>query len=238
MICCAPNVIPYQRFPRKGALAKRVDLHLADLLGRVECPSATIYSYVVASVKQTDGHFVHHGSGPNLQGGYVTLCACKHRMRTFLDCDKWVNCWVAGFSRFGVGGGRNALIYLMRVAWAFASYQDLWNSPIPLRAKMAKAAHLNPLGDLFQPKANASNAYVPQHYLAPIRGHTHRQRKHPTSWHGDICHFARGGKPAALLVGDPKHSFLWETPRIFFRRKLTRGEQKWTMAEFLSHLRS
>jgi hypothetical protein len=105
---------------------------------------ALVYHYVVASIHRHNGEFVQTGCGPNFQGGLITLCTCKHRMRTYMDPDDWNGIWIAGFTSLPTGNGANFLIYLMRVAYAFASQRDLWfSTAIPPAAKRAKAAHLD-----------------------------------------------------------------------------------------------
>ena len=155
-------------------------------------------------------------------------------MRTFRDCESWIGTWVAGFTGVTTGRHRNDLVYLMRVGWAFASHRDLWHCPeIPATAKAAKAAHLRCLGDVFSPKDRAGDPHRPSSYQPPISGHSHKQNK---AWHNDIHYSVRGGRSAALLVGDPKYAFIWDRPVIHCRKRLSRGQARWTLGSLLAQL--
>ncbi len=63
----------------------------------------------------------HTGSEPNLDGGRITLCTCKHKMRTspvFVADGSKSRIWIAGFSS-SKGGEENWLFCLMKVDEAF-----------------------------------------------------------------------------------------------------------------------
>ena len=70
----------------------------------------------------------HTGSGPNMAGGRITLCTCKHRMRSspvFWDDDLKSNIWIAGFSSSSFDG-KNWLYYLMKVDQKFDSQRAIY----------------------------------------------------------------------------------------------------------------
>jgi hypothetical protein len=201
MRCHAPDTSGHQPFPASGSRGGPLDPTLDDLIGFGKS-SDTLYSYIIATVKEEEGKFVQYGSAPNLQGGYVTLCTCKHRLRTFLDCDSWPGVWIAGCTGRCTGAARNDLVYLMRVGWAFASHRDLWCCPkLPASMKKSKAADLHARGDLFRPKSPGLPPHAPASYKPPITGHSHEQKR---KWHLDISYSGASGWPAALLVGDPR----------------------------------
>jgi hypothetical protein len=77
---------------------------------------ATVYCYVITTVKNRGGQLVQNGSAPNFQGGMITLCTCKHPMRSFLEPDEWKGTWIAGFTTVTAGQGGNALVYLMEIS--------------------------------------------------------------------------------------------------------------------------
>ncbi len=135
---------------------------------------ATVYCYIVASIHRQGEEFVQRGSGPNFQGDLITLCTCKHRMRTFLAPEEWSGIWIAGFTSRPTGGKANYLFYLMQVAHAFESQRELWFSrDILPAAKQAKAAHLDPFGDLYKPRSRKIDRWDPAGYLSPTRNHPH-----------------------------------------------------------------
>ena len=91
---CGPNEKDQQPFPRKGKLHDNSSLSLNTLRDIVGSEGTLVYCYVVDSVKNEGGRFVQRGSGPNFQGDMVTLCTCKHHMRTSLSSDDWEGkCW-------------------------------------------------------------------------------------------------------------------------------------------------
>ena len=101
-----------------------------------------VYSYVIATVDRVDDAFVQYGSGPNWQGGKVTLCTCKHSMRAFHEPAEWKGVWIAGFCGLAAGQGRNALVYLMKVGQAYESHSELWHAlPSPVRRARRRPGH-------------------------------------------------------------------------------------------------
>ena len=223
-----------QPYPRRGPLAKHVDLPLDGLLRALAGEHAMLYAYVVATVCNEGGRFVQRGTAPNFQGGRITLCTCKHQMRTYADLDAWVGRWVAGFAGVQAGGGRNALVYLMRVGQAFASHADLWRArTIPEATKQAKAADAHRLGDLYRPRDTLRDPSDPRQYVPPRPDHEHAAGG---GWHADISYPGRIRRPAALLVGDPARSYLWERPLIFAPAPLGRGEHQRELGDLLGQL--
>src|SRR5713101_4344306 len=103
-----------QPFPISGRLAKNLDLSLAALKKRLRAETDEAHSYVVKSVKwdQPTKLFRQRGCAPNFQGGYITLCTCKHQMRATQDGDDWKDTWVAGFASRCLG--HHWLFYLTK----------------------------------------------------------------------------------------------------------------------------
>ena len=219
-----PNEKNYQPFPRKGKLHDNSNLSLNALREIFGSDGTDVYCYVVASVPNEGGSFVQRGSGPNFQGDMVTLCTCKHYMRTALSPTDWESKWVAGFTGVGAGRGSNALMFLTKVDRAFESYHDLWYSEdIPADTKRAKSATLSSLGDLLEPIDELSDHFDHRGYHPPLDTHSHAPSN---AWYGDVDRIGYGGRRAALLVGDPEHTFLWDRPRIFFSGSIGRGYRK------------
>ncbi len=170
---CNSNSVVGQPYPRRGSLSRYIDLPQNELRDHASA-SAQVYRYVVATVENVNGRFVQHGSGPNWQGGVLTLCTCKHAMRTFLEPENWHDVWIAGFSGVRAGGGRNALVYLTRITAAYSSHSALWQSPLlTQQAKRAKSATIERFGDIFEPRDGAQSPYAARNYQIPCADHVH-----------------------------------------------------------------
>jgi hypothetical protein len=231
------SISDFQPFPHTGRLQQNMNLSLCKLREIIGDTQAKVYSYIVATVKNHNGDFVQMGSAPNFQGGVISLCTCKHYMRTFLDVGQWPNIWIAGFTGTRVGNKRNVLFYLMKVKYAFESHCDLWYSEnLSDTVKQAKLAHKNKnrFGDVFQPKSKLKDKrdeFDFEHYHPPVADHVHAPKDW---WHKDINYTTgvRDRKPA-LLLGDPQYSFLWNKPTLFHLEKLYHGQRKDDLQPFL-----
>ena len=237
MVTCATSngaETDFQPFPRTGRLKKALDLNLPTLRKRLTRETGDVHPYVVATIHYENGRFSQTGSGPNFQGGLITLCTCKHRMRSWHTSDEWPGRWIAGFTGVGAVDRCNYLVYLMKVGEAFASHLDLWSSAkLPWKTKRAKAAHLRRLGDMFQPRSPASNPYDYRSYVAPRSDHSHF---HNGQWYKDIDYAST--RPAALLVGHPEFSFLWDRPLLRLPDQLSRNPSNRSIHELLEQLES
>jgi hypothetical protein len=234
---CSTGEQDHQPFPSKGTLSDNSNISLETLRGSLSSERTVVYRYVITSVHNEGGRFLQRGSGPNFQGGMVTLCTCKHRMRTYLRLDDWKGKWVAGFTGLGAGRGRNALVYLTKIAHAYESHYDLWYSgEIPDETKRAKSATLSRYGDLLEPLGESVDPYDPFSYHPPDESHSHSKND---SWHGDVRYTgSRHRHEAALLVGDPAHTYLWDRPTLFFPNSIGRAEPKSTLEDLLSKLQT
>lgn len=230
---CTSDPSDYQiiRSPKTGF--KNLSLaQLCQKLSNVD-HQATTYGYIIATIDNRNGQLIQYGSGPNFQGDRLTLCTCKHYMRTFRASADWPGVWIAGFTGKNAGGGRNALVYLVQVGQAYDSQADLWLSPqISARTKQAKLASRHRLGDLFQPN-KPGDPFDPQTYELPHSQHSHIEGNH---WFKDVD-YRRSGRPAALLVGDPHHTFVWDKPLISYSTRLHRGQKRVRLGEMLGNLR-
>lgn len=210
---------PFQSFPQRGRLKKTLNVNLAALRRRLASESNDVHPYVVASVKYETGRFIQTGSGPNFQGGLITLCTCKHQMRSWHDTGEWLGRWIAGFTGVGTVDRGNYLVYLMKIGDAYTSHLDLWSSTrVPRKVKQVKAAHLNRLGDVFEPRSIVGAPNDPRSYVPPRNDHSHARN---SEWHRDIAYGST--RPAALLVGDPELSFLWDRPLLRLPGQLPRN---------------
>jgi len=208
-----------------------MNFDLANLKRRIHIDQADAYYYVVATIKNSKGQFLQTGSAPNFQGNLVSLCTCKHFMRTFMDTDEWVGKWIAGFSGVAAGNGKNMLVYLMKVGYAFNSHQNLWfSTKIPEEAKLAKVTRFNKYGDIYQPFDQKRDPFTFQSYFEPVKNHVHCNDNH---WHNDINYDGCKGRKAALLFGAIDNSFLWNIPKIYFIGHLHRGQKKGSIQALL-----
>lgn len=241
---CSDNESGHQPFPATGLLGNGQKNVSRDVLEKIGDPDNSdppdVYLYVVTTMKYEEHQgFLQEGTGPNFQGDRITLCTCKHHMRSSLSAHDWTGKWIAGFtSRMELHDQpkANYLVYLMRVSEAFESFHGLWYNNIPLETKNAKAAHLCRGGDIYQPQHQDINVYQSAGYVSPceeLGGNYNRDN----CWRKDI-HYDRGygRRPAALLVGDRKKSFLWNQPMIKYQDLLPRNYQKLPFDDFLGTL--
>lgn len=232
---CRVNRNNYQPFPRTGPLA-RIDRRnlLLDELRQHIADRNDVYFYVLTSIEYRNQRFLQRGTGPNFQGGLLTLCTCKHRMRSSLSARDWRGKWIAGFTSITEHQRKNFLVYLMKVSEAFESHCDLWFSKsISPKAKRAKAAHLNEFGDIYKPKRRGIDPYEAEDYEKPCEGHSHFE-----DWQKDIKYDKGYNKCyAALIVGSEKKSFLWDVPRIWYSQQLPRSFRRLELNEFWGQLK-
>jgi hypothetical protein len=235
---CSIGESDCQPFPDKGPLANDSQRNpsLSELASLDDQDNPDVYLYVIASIAYRDRRFRQRGTGPNFQGGLITLCTCKHFMRSSMDVCEWRGKWIAGFtSKTCVKEPQegNYLVYLMKVSEAFESFDKLWNNNIPDKTKKAKAAHLHRLGDVYKPTHEGIKPYKADEYEPPCTNHSHSE-----CWRTDIEYGSgHSGRHAALLVGDKKKSFLWDKPKIRYPRQLPRNCQKLKLNDLLDRLR-
>lgn len=189
-----------------------------------------VYYYIIKSVALENNKFVQKGSGPNFEGGVITLCTCKHYMRTFSKIDQGI--WIAGITSKNIGSKfENYIFYFARIKRTFNSQYELWKyfKKNDSNTIQVKSSVNNPLGDIYIPKNKSiHDEYNPNEYNNPIKGHSHQN-----TWSDDIK--VRYKKPSKLLVFDPELSFVWNNPIVKLKpHKLTQGQRrKNTISEFL-----
>ncbi len=178
----------------------------------------------------------HTGSGPNLDGGRITLCTCKHKIRTspvFEADDSKSRIWIAGFSS-SKGGKENWLFYLMKVDEAFDDqrgiYERLKLSPDVLVEKLAAS---NVLGDIFEPLNPCRDPLNPDNYKLPHMEHRHIEGD---LWRRDIQSRYHGRNPK-MLLGDQVASYCYSVGKIKLNAKrMTQGYSRMSGEEFLRRL--
>ena len=231
---CSDNKCDHQPFPTKGPLAKKSQKNLLlTELRRIADPN-DVYLYVIETIRYKDQKFLQYGTGPNFQGDLVTLCTCKHLMRSSMSDCEWEGKWIAGFTGITEYQSTNFLVYLMKVSEAFKSHYDLWFSDsISCETKLAKAAHLNMFGDIYKPKHGDIKPNKANDYEKPCE-----KNKRNRDWRKDIK-YEKGysGRLAALLVGCVTKSFLWDRPKIQYPDQLPRSCKKLKFNEFVRSLK-
>ncbi len=235
MGCCNVQQHMYQPYPQIGPLATNINATMKNLRQQMNTDSSHVYCYIVKSVKNKNGSLCQQGCGPNWQGGVITLCTCKHFMRTFRDLGCWRGTWIAGFTTAGAADGSNALVYLMKVGDAFDSHHDVWYA-LPNKTRWAKAAHRkgNVFGDIYRPKGKLRGAekFSGHAYYEPCNSHVHGK---DNGWHKDL-NYSRYKRRAALLIGEEKKSFLWSKPTIKSKFRLHRGQKKLILTDLFDDL--
>jgi hypothetical protein len=210
------------------------NLNYNDLCERLKkFQNEQVYAYVIDTLRLDDGLYYQTASGPNFEGGIITLCTCKRRMRTFKPAKDWENgVWVAGFTGLTHADGQN-LVYLMRIGEAFENFRAVWNdSKLARQVKKTKSATNNPRGDFYEPlPGNTTNPLLPEAYRAPCGNHVHHGE-----WEDDInteYYKDKRNNPSALLIGDPLKSYIWQSPKLKSRWKISQGQLKEKLSDFV-----
>jgi hypothetical protein len=196
-------------------------------------------------VRLINGVLVQTASAPNFDGGYITLCTCKHSMRATMPVDAWLRgVWIAGMNKWDVESGKQqGLVYLMRVGEAYGSHFELvqaFQGSSRTVTVEIKAATTNSRGDVMIPKS--AQLAPDEHrsmsgYISPMVGHAHRNEQNDTHWANDIEYVSKKGKSATLLVGDPAFSFTWSKQMIRNKKPGSlRPYRRWDLGTLLSNL--
>jgi hypothetical protein len=178
-----------------------------------------VYAYIVTTVKNRGGLLGQTGSAPNFQGGYITLCTCKHKDRASSPphgrrgtnpADHWQGMWVAGLCSPTEFRPR-ALFYLMLVKASYDSHASMWKA---LGTPTLKSAHHDIFGDVYEPLAkHPSAAWTQGSYATHLGTHVHgtadRERDIEESYYG---------RYPRLLLGDPAQSYLWSAPILRLKK--------------------
>ncbi|WP_145233790.1 hypothetical protein [Urbifossiella limnaea] len=197
-------------------LFDNMDLRMPELQSRIGGRPGKVRSYKMISVYVDDqGRLEHYGSGPNFQGGCLTLCTCAHQIRTEKHAADWEGCWLAGFTSPRLCD-RTWLFYLAQVGAGYPTAAGMWTALPALQG--AKSTRQHRLGDMFEPRLTSSfsNPCKSTSYYPPMVGHSHRRTAATDDWKKDIeFSNAQFGRHAAYLVADPAFTFLWQTPALF-----------------------
>src|SRR5258708_7720272 len=117
-----------QSCPSGGHLGKNLGLPPPLLPAPLRQLKDRAYSYVVRTVRwdPETATFEQQGSAPNFQGDVLTLCTCKHQMRTSRAAEDWHGVWLAGVTSRTIHDGKHWLFYLAKIKSAHESHADLW----------------------------------------------------------------------------------------------------------------
>ena len=220
---CARPVVPNkietdsQPFPQTGPLAERSNQSFSRLLTRVgdELLKRPAYTYIVTSAKAVGGRFRQTGSAPNFQGGRITLCTCKHKDRASPPkegchgpnrSDPWQGVWVAGLCSPSAFRPR-ALFYLMLVEQTCGNHAAAWEV---LDSPVKKSAHRDVFGDIYEPRrVPCPHPRKESSYQPHLPAHVHDAK-------GRVYDIEQSfyGRHPCLLIGDPRHSYLWSQPMV------------------------
>lgn len=228
-----------QPFPVESPLREQLDLGLTLLCEHIgdEKPDRAVYPYVVATVKRPRAVFEQTGGSPNFRGGVITLCDCKHYLRSFAPvCDER-GVWIAGITGPGVSPRRRRYLFYLMYATPVSSHAELWRR-LPAATRVAKSAARDAFGDVYEPVGALAgdDVFTPERYRRPIAGHVHGEND---EWWRDIEQ-TYGGRHPCLLVGEPVLSYIWTTPRLSLveRSPLARNPTSSpSIGAFLSRLR-
>jgi hypothetical protein len=196
--------------------------------------------YVLTTVKVNENKLVQTGSAPNLEGGVITLCTCKHRMRT-LDIKE--GDWIAGLTSRDKNiiqdeTAWNCLFYLIRISKLFDNQKEL---QLKLKKEYSNALRIkdslrNRLGDLFfLREMHNRDIYDAKNYYEPCRNHAHSSNN---KWHEDIGLYKskKQERVHKLVLANEEYSYVWMLPKISLKmsnRNLCQGEPSTTIRDFL-----
>jgi len=243
--CSCVRSTKKQDYPRSGTLFKNMNKPLEGLTKKLKDYvdlNESLYYYIVRTLDYQEKQILQKGSAPNFQGGIISLCTCKHWMRTFSNILNQESVWIAGLTSINLipKNRYNFLFYLMRVekGFRFKSHQEAWhNIPKEIRSKKIASRHL--FGDLFKPKPQIVDEFDAESYFEPVEGHPHQKltKEGIPIWHKDIQQYY--DKPYVLLFGNPEFSFLWnKEPRFYYssEKKLTQGQRYSSIGDFIKNL--
>ncbi len=232
----------FQPFPTRLPLRAQLNLGKSRLESRIGelARDRRVYPYVVATVARGgDGVFRQEGCSPNLQGGIITLCDCKHHMRSSSYFADYRGVWIAGLTRGGLTAKHRRYLFYLMFARPVTSHAELWKS---LRAttRMAKSARLDPLGDIYEPVRSGlegDECFAADNYRRPVAGHVHQH-----VWRRDLEQtYRKTRRRPVLLKGEPILSFIWSLPRLWLSERAgplprTPGRSE-NIAAFMNRLR-
>lgn len=205
----------------RGLLNKR--LH-----SKLRTASGGCYAYPQHEIYLSDkGTFLQTRSGPNWQGGVLTLATCKHYLRSTRPAQGWPGTWLAGFTP--KINGENYLLYVAQVALAFENNQLLGDHlrKYDRKAYTAKNAFYNVVGDVYP--CNGPDAYDLRNYAVHPEHVRQELKKGAPKWHSDINY----KRPAPVFI---MGGYLYSRPMYRVTRPLHRSGWKCDITELFNYL--
>ena len=209
------------------------NLSAKDLMQKLnQYQNDEIYFYVLTTLKWVNEEIIQQGCGPNLEGDLITLCTCKHYLRTFPDIRP--NTWIAGLTSLNLSKKirfPSLLFYLTRISHVYDTHAELWNN-LTKKQRGIKSASVNVLGDIYQPKSASINfdGLNSKNYEAPIPKHVHEP-----FYSNDINPGYK--KTTKLIQGDFDLSFAWNKPKITWKgNPVGKGQRKLILRDFIAQL--
>ncbi len=183
--------------------------------------------------EQCDAH--RAAIGANFQGGRLTLCTCKHKLRAERPAEQWDGWWIAGFANCS---GRIWLFYVAKVECGYSSAREIWNA-LNQKEQEAKNARFNKHGDIFEPLTDLEkDEFDSDSYHSPLIGHRHRQNFRDEKWRIDIEYYdEKCGRHSAHLSATPFKTFIWRSPTLYVK-DWPRHKKLTSVNHLLSLLRS
>lgn len=179
----------------------------------------TIYIYPHHEIKMIDNMFAQTRSGPNWEGGVLTMATCKHLLRTYktIEAKKTAFCGVTNKL-----DGENYIMYVGVIDKTFGSNFDLncYLSKHHPEAIKAKLSTDNRLGDIFLPvtQLTGDDKYDSMNFEEPCDDHCRKEEndsKGDAKWFKDIEYVTRNGTRPKCLIFNPatvhtKPVYTWE----------------------------
>ena len=158
-----------------------------------------IYVYPHHEIKLDNGNLKQTRSGPNWEGGVVTMATCKHLLRTYNSLTgKTVICGLTNKLE-----GKNFLMYIGMIDKTFDSNLEL-GEYLDDEVFQIKCANGNRLGDIFKPIDVNSDKYDIFNFEEPTGNHCRAEEndsKGNPKWWKDIEYSSRGGiRPKCLIL--------------------------------------
>lgn len=167
----------------------------------------TIYVYPHHEVKLEEGAILQTRSGPNWEGGVVTITTCKHLLRTYKSMVEGKTALIGLTNKLE---GENFLMYAGVIDLKFPSNYHLGdylvkNNPTAYTKKLAKN---NRLGDIFEASSRlfSEDIYDFISYDNPCNDHCRFEEndsKGDPKWWKDIEYVTSNGTRPSCLILDP-----------------------------------
>lgn len=203
---------------------------------------STIYVYPHHEINLVDGKFQQTRSGPNWEGGHVTMTTCKHLLRTYNSIESGKTAIVGLTNKLE---GDNFVMYVGVIDKTFDSNYDLGlylkdHHPEAYKIKLAKH---NRLGDIFEPFSDTlpEDKYDLFSFDDPIHTHCRAEEndsKGNPKWWKDIQYVTRNGTRPKCLILNPVT--VHTSPMFSWKGKLGRSGVVFKgdncISEFMSNL--